>query len=390
MTELELTPIEVACGTALGLCSPTPQPPPATAGPLAALEAAVEPALRRPPCLVSFSGGIDSSLVLAVAVRLARRRGLPEPVPITWRFTGAPAAEESRWQELVVAALEIGDWERPTASGELDLVGPVAQRVLARHGLLHPANAFLHEPLLQRAAGGALLTGIGGDQVLGLWRGRVLADVFARRRRPPRRLPLMLARACAPAAVLAARERRLAPAWPWLRAPARRQATRALARERAAEPAGWAPHLSWQLSRRDTVMFAATLRRLADAAGAAVVSPLLEPRFVAAVARVGGRLGYGDRRATIAALFGDVLPPALLGRRDKAIFDEVFWGETTRMLTRSWGGAAVDARLVDRDALQAEWSTGEPNIRTALLVQQVWLKTRATAAPHPRAGPTRR
>ncbi len=387
MTELELTPIEIACGTALGLCSPAAPLPPTAADPLAALEAAVEAALRRPPCLVSFSGGVDSSLVLAVAIRVARRRGLPEPIPITWRFTGAPAAEESRWQERTIAALQVADWERRTASGELDLVGPIAQRVLARHGLLHPANAYLHEPLLERAAGGTLLTGIGGDQVLGLWRGRALADVFARRRRPPRRLPLMLVRAFTPSAVVAARERRRAPAWPWLRPPARRQATRVLARERAAEPIAWAPHLRWQLSRRDTMIFGATLHRLAEGAGAAVVNPLLEPQFVAALARAGGRLGYGDRSATLAALFGEVLPRALLDRRDKAIFDEVFWGEATRTLTRSWDGAAVDEELVDRDALRAEWSTGEPNVRTALLVQQVWLNTRATAVPHPPPGP---
>ena len=229
MTGPELTPLEVACGTALGLCAPAPQLPPTLTEPLAALEAIMESALRRPPCLVSFSGGVDSSLVLAVAVRVARGCGLPEPIPITWRFTGAPAAEESRWQELTVAALQIADWERPSASGELDLIGPVAQRVLARHGLLHPANAFLHVPLLERAAGGTLLTGIGGDQILGLWRGRALADVFAHRRRPPLRLPFMLARASAPTAVVAVREGWRTPAWPWLRPPARRQATRVLA-----------------------------------------------------------------------------------------------------------------------------------------------------------------
>ena len=133
------------------------------------------------------------------------------------------------------------------------------------------------------------------------------------------------------------------------------------------------------------MVLADTLRRLATAAGADLINPLLEPHFVAALARAGGRLGYGDRRATIAAALGDVLPRATLERRDKAIFDEVFWGEATRTLTRSWDGGAVDERLVDRDKLTAEWATGEPNIRTALLVQQVWLQTRDAAAPRPAA-----
>jgi hypothetical protein len=62
------------------------------ADPVAELERAVVCALRRPPCLVSFSGGHDSSLVLAAAVRAAQRERLPAPVPVTWRVRDAPAA----------------------------------------------------------------------------------------------------------------------------------------------------------------------------------------------------------------------------------------------------------------------------------------------------------
>ena len=56
---------------------------------LAALEAAIMPALLRSPCLVSFSGGRDSSAVLAVAARLARGAGLADPIPITIRVPAA-------------------------------------------------------------------------------------------------------------------------------------------------------------------------------------------------------------------------------------------------------------------------------------------------------------
>ncbi|WP_229401409.1 asparagine synthase-related protein, partial [Micromonospora okii] len=142
-----------------------------TTTPLAALEAAVLPALRRPPCVVSFSGGLDSSLVLAVAVRVARREGLPDPVPVTWRFRDAPRADESAWQDEVVRALGVGGtWQVLTAGDDLDLVGPVARRFLRRYGVLHPLNLHLHLPIVELAAGGALLTGVGGDQVLAGWR----------------------------------------------------------------------------------------------------------------------------------------------------------------------------------------------------------------------------
>ena len=164
-----LTSLEIASCVVVGLAGSSP---PAAceapvADPVTAFERVAARALQRPPCLVSFSGGHDSSLVLAAATRVAHREHLPMPVPVTWRVTGAPGAEESACQEAVVAALGITDWIRLAADDDLDFVGPVATGVLRRHGLLHPANAYFHAPLLSQAAGGTLLTGVGGDQVLG-------------------------------------------------------------------------------------------------------------------------------------------------------------------------------------------------------------------------------
>ena len=81
MTRHELSPLEVASGLVFGLlpaaeAAPAAGPP---EDPLEALEAAVRPALERSPCVVSFSGGRDSSAVLAVATQVARREGLPLP-----------------------------------------------------------------------------------------------------------------------------------------------------------------------------------------------------------------------------------------------------------------------------------------------------------------------
>ena len=70
--------------------------------PSAALERAVLPALLRPPCVVSFSGGRDSSLVLAAAVAVARSEGLAAPIPITVRFPASAESDEQEWQERVV------------------------------------------------------------------------------------------------------------------------------------------------------------------------------------------------------------------------------------------------------------------------------------------------
>ncbi|MDA0179868.1 asparagine synthase-related protein, partial [Solirubrobacter phytolaccae] len=197
----ELAPVELATGIVFGFDPPTPLP--AGGVPATALEAAVR---VDGPCFVSFSGGKDSSAVLAAATHVARREGLPDPVPLTLRAAHEPHSHESDWQERVVAHLGLGDWVKIEVGDELDAVGPYARRVLERHGLLWPFNTHFHLPLLERAAGGTLLTGVGGDE---LWSSS-RAQVLRRRRRALAYAPFALRRA-----VLARRE---PIAYPWLRA----------------------------------------------------------------------------------------------------------------------------------------------------------------------------
>jgi asparagine synthase (glutamine-hydrolysing) len=163
-----LTPLEIASGLVLAPRGPLPELPPVPPGTTsrAALERAVLPALRRGPCLVSFSGGRDSSAVLAVAVAVARREGLPLPVPVTHRFPSASETDEAAWQEQVIAQLGLEDWMRIELASELDAIGSVATAVIERHGLLWPCNTYFHEPIFEAAAGGSVLTGIGGDEAL--------------------------------------------------------------------------------------------------------------------------------------------------------------------------------------------------------------------------------
>ena len=102
------------------------------ARPLTALDDAIRPFLRRSPCLVSFSGGRDSSAILAAATALARREGLPLPIPATNRFPHVDESDERPWQEHVVRALRLEDWIRLDFGDELDCVGPVASAALRR------------------------------------------------------------------------------------------------------------------------------------------------------------------------------------------------------------------------------------------------------------------
>jgi asparagine synthase (glutamine-hydrolysing) len=123
------------------------------------------PALSRPPCKVAFSGGRDSSAILAIATYVARRHGLHDPIPLTFRYEEYPRTWEDEWQELMVRHLDIRDWEIVAIRAEFDVLGPTARDTLHRHGLFWPPNSYTMMPMFQAARGGSLLTGRGGDEV---------------------------------------------------------------------------------------------------------------------------------------------------------------------------------------------------------------------------------
>lgn len=70
--------------------------------------------LGRPPCLLAFSGGRDSSALLAVAVSVAHREGLPLPIPLI--YPGVAGTDESSWQYMIL------DHLRSVAAGEPSVV----------------------------------------------------------------------------------------------------------------------------------------------------------------------------------------------------------------------------------------------------------------------------
>ncbi|MFF0153003.1 asparagine synthase-related protein [Micromonospora sp. NPDC005203] len=366
---LRPTPFDLATGTLLGVAAPRPRRPVPSGvpDPLGALDTAVLAGLTRPPCVVSFSGGLDSSLILAVAVRAARREGLPDPVPVTWRFSGAPRADESDWQHRVIGALGIGgSWQVLRADDELDLVGPVARRLLHHHGVVHPVNLHLHLPLAELAAGGALLTGGGGDQMLAGWRRPPATSLRAR---------LWWLRHTA-------RTRRgPAEVFPWLRPTVAREVHRAHRAEQRAEPRRLRHRIAWHARRRDLRMTCSALSTLATEHRAVAIHPLLDEGFLAALtSRFGDRRDAG-RDDLLAAIVRDTMPAEVTAPRRKARFLEVFFRAPTREFVRSWDGTGADPELVDVDALRELWTRWPIPGGTASLVQQLWL------AANP-AGPT--
>ena len=374
LTPQGLTALDVAAGFAIGGSPAGARALPRTdESPLAALTTAVEPHVRAGGCAVAFSGGRDSSLILAAAVRAARRTGAALPAAVTVRYPHLPETDEGRWQELVLRHLGVDDWIRVDVEDELDLVGPVALPLLVRHGPLYPANAHSILPLLDAARGGSLLVGLGGDELLLPHRRQALMDLIGRRRRPEPRDVRRLAGVLLPAALRrrVIREAPLDPAVTWLTPEARDLVARA---ERASldEPFRWDRAVADAAGRRSLVLTVDCLRRIGEGEDVALAAPLLDPRFVAALARAGGLAGWGSRTAAMRAIAGDALPDELLARPGKAIFNRGFFGRESRAFAESWSGEGVDTRLVDVDRLRAAWLEPDPDFRSAMLLQAAW------------------
>jgi asparagine synthetase B (glutamine-hydrolysing) len=366
-----LTPLERASGLVLGNDEPDCGPPTAP-DPRTAMERALVEPLRRSPCLVSFSGGRDSSAVLAVAAAVARREGLPLPIPASLRFPRAEDSAETEWQEEVVAHLGLEEWIRLEMTNELDCVGPVATQCLARHGVLWPSNAHFHAPLFAHARGGSFLTGIGGDEVLGSSRWLHARRVLSGRVRPRPRDVLALGLALAPPRVrrLVTRRRMRAP-FPWLHPHAVAEIARQLADDEAAAPLRWSAGIRFAAGQRYLHVGTSNLALLAADDDVNLIHPFLDRGFVAALAALPRAQRFHRRRDAMDLLFGDVLPEAVRWRRTKASFDGAFWHEHSRELVGRWSGEGIDLGLIDVERLREQWESAAPDPRTYTLLQFV-------------------
>lgn len=372
-----LTPLEIVAGYPDGDDPGAPELPVATGeSPLAAMERAVLPALLRPPCVVSFSGGRDSSAVLAVATQVARRHGLSPPVPVTLCFPEAPASQEPEWQERVIEFLGLKEWTRIELTDELDLVGPVAGAVLREHGVVWPPNAHFHRPILDLARGGSLLTGIDGDGLFATWRWAHVIRLLTGAVRPRRRDVWRVLQALSPPAVrTAVNNRRYSnPKMdPWLRPGAARAIARCWIADAASEPVIWQSRLRWFARRRTLRLTVHSMDLMAAGSEVLALHPLADGHFLSELAAARRWRGYPDRTAAMAALFGNMLPPEVVTRSTKARFDQAFLHSHTREFLAGWTGTGVDASLVDVEALRVAWSTGVAPSATNLLLHTAWL-----------------
>jgi Asparagine synthase len=380
---LRLSALEELWGIPIGtdeMTAPLPSGGVHTGSPREALEEVVLAALQRPPCLVSFSGGVDSSTVLAVAAHVARREGLALPIPATNCFPDLAEADEADWQERVVDHLQLDDWIRLDWQDELDVVGPLATRLLERHGILIPFNSHFHYPLLERAAGGSLLTGFGGDELFDpVDRATAAHIIFGHSRPSPRDLPaLMFGLAPRWVRTIAAIPSRPYGRFAWIRPRARWRLAWTDTAWDSREPLRWDRSLrDWWWPTRMLQCCVASMNVMGADFDVRVESPLAAREVLAACAQAGGAIGLGSRPRALHTIVGDLLPSEILGRGTKASFNEAFWNRYAREFVASWDGRGIDPRQVSADALRAEWAIPKPDAHSFVQLHRAWLASRA-------------
>jgi hypothetical protein len=309
--QARLNSVEVAAGQPLGI-----DPGAASLRPIGSislrwgLEQVLLACLLRGPMFVSFSGGRDSSALLATAAFVARREGLPPPIPVTLTVGGSSRADEEEWQRLVLAHVGIDDWYRVPVSCELDLLGPTAQSALSRHGLLWPFNSHLHEPLFSLAGGGTLVTGFGGDEVFDQSGASRLRRALAGQVRFCGRDALLLGLSLSPQPVWRyAGGRRRTPELEWLTAYGQRRVTSAWTRLDLPDHWGWGRALLHSWRSRYRVITEGSLKLLVLTMLSLCQIPS-SPNF-ASRPRPRPRLGQGEKVASVASMaamsryFGD-------------------------------------------------------------------------------------
>jgi asparagine synthetase B (glutamine-hydrolysing) len=377
----QLDPLEISSGIAFGPWRgpDVPELPEVHEDPRQVLERMLVDALSDGPCHVLFSGGRDSSVILALAAATARKHGLPDPIPLTSRFPAHPGSWENDWQERTIRHLGLTEWTIDEVTTEFDTLGPLAADTIRRFGVYWPSSTHNIRHHARVAGGGTLLTGGGGDELFTPWPLRRVPARLLVRARPRRRVPRLLLTHQLPAS---ARRRLLTRRLSgivgvdWLRPDAQAELqARWDAIDRSA--ATWKESLRAGLTSRYHQLVRAAMDAFAAVEGVRLVEPFYHPEVVMAVAHGAPAEGYQGRGMALEGLFSDLLPRDVLFRSTKARFNDVIFGPSARAFAASWNGAGLDERVVDIGRLRAEWAKPEPNVRSISCLHQAWYASQA-------------
>jgi asparagine synthase (glutamine-hydrolysing) len=168
----------------------------------------------------------------------------------------------------------------------------------------------------------------------------------------------------------------------WVRPSVASEVRKAYADDLADEPLRWDRRIAWWSRQRYVLSLCEAHDLLARDLEVAMVHPLLDPRFLSAVARTGPVRGPGGRGSALARIFGDLLPASLFERETKANFTRPYWSGAAQFAA-AWQGEGVPPDLADPDTLRSIWSRPAPDARTGLLLQAAWLATSGLEVKEP-------
>ena len=366
---------DVLAGAPVGLLPlDSPDRPSALGPPASALVDVIQRRLTDRACIVEFSGGCDSSLVLSAAASACERAGHAPPIAVTDRYD-APDADESAYQEAMVAHLGLRDWVVRRPDGAADLLGDANRRLLDEHGVVWPPTLGSRQPLLQELRGALVLSGEGGDEVLGMRRlSPLLVLAPAVRARQHRRDAVSFA-----TQVLGSWARSRVGAegagLPWLRGATHARIAGELRRDRRAEPLSPGRSASgYLLRRRSTVVGVHNLTVQAAEHDVEWFAPLLDRTFVASLEAGLPWHEYRGRNYLLNRHFADLLPQVIRSRRTKASFNAEGFGADARSFVAEWRGDGLPAD-VDVVWLEREWQRTSPHAGTAMLLQAAWVSS---------------
>lgn len=323
---------------------------------------------------VMFSGGRDSSAVLAVATAVCRRLGADDPLPVTATYPQDPDTDEWDWREVVLKHLGLSKAVEIEITTERRMLSSRTLASLDSWGVVWPPAVYTQSLYFGSAPRAVFLTGEGGDGVLE--GGRITPLTLVRQDFPrvSRSLLRSAAEALAPDVVHQAFERRAfvnGRSLPWLRTTKRQVIARSLDFRR--DPLHWGTGRFRVAGQRSVQLVVANSRFAAKLVGTDLRHPLLDDRFVAAIARDGGKWGYRGRTDVFRHLFGDLLPDRILARTTKAAFNTSRWGDDERDFAAGWTGQGIDLDLIDPDFLRNEWSGHSPHPVAQFLIHEAWL-----------------
>jgi asparagine synthase (glutamine-hydrolysing) len=281
---------------------------------------------------------------------------------------------------MTIDHLGLQRWELVPIGDELDPLGPVATRVLRRNGLFWPPVAHRIVPLLEAARGRVLVFGTGGDEMFSPWGPHPFQERLDFRVRPFRKAAKRAAFNLLPARLRIYVRLRRRRHLPWLRPVARREVERRYRAVLRRRRKSWAETIQRLPDSRNFELTQSIFAAMTRDAEVSLVQPFFDPGFIRALGESAPRLGFPSRAAAMVLHFGDVLPPKMLERTTKAVFDELHGGRSSRAFAETWDGRGLDSAWVDPEALRREWLSPRPEYRSLTALNAAWLASRDAEA----------